>query len=59
MVSGSHLRNQFRDLERSDDLAVNDEIVSNIIVVLAGCVRISQTLHGDFAAFEKHLREGG
>ena len=56
-LAALHVRNQFRELVGSDDPAVNAELVSNIRIVLAECVRIGKTLHGNFAAFDEAHRD--
>jgi hypothetical protein len=53
-----HARNTFRDLVRSDDLAVNAALLANLTGTLAECVKFAEALHGDFAAFNEAQRDG-
>jgi hypothetical protein len=52
-----HARNAFRDLVRSDDLAVNAALLANLTVTPAECVKLGEALDGGFAAFGVAQRE--
>ena len=51
-----HARNTFRALVRSDDLAVNAELLENLTGTLAECAKFAQAPHGDFAVFDEAQR---
>ena len=59
-MGATHARNEFREMVRSDDIAVNEQMLPGIVGMLGKCVELAAALHGDFAAFaEAHHVELG